>query len=206
MKYYFLLLLFVSNIILAQEEQTHCNIEQLSESISVQQSLNTFTQEKTIKVLSKPLRSTGQLLLIKEKGVIWQTLTPIKGTTVITPLQFIQLDQNDNPSSFNSAMNGQTSLTMSTIFLGLLSGDIERLQQYFLIDSYCYQDDWLLTFTTTDEQVDKFLQKIVLTGSTNKIKKIELFEANQDYSKITLQPNEDNLAIEQLVPYFENQL
>ena len=188
----------------SDEEQQFCELNKLSQQLSTELSLNEFTQSKTIKVLSRPLLSTGNLLLIKDKGVIWQTLSPIKGTTVITSSDFKQLDQNDMPSSFNNAMNGQASKTLSNIFLGLLSGDLERLQQHFTISGNCKQNDWQLTFMAADKQVSEFLQKIILTGQSNKILKVELFEANQDYSEIILQPKNDVTSIKKLEAYFES--
>ena len=195
---FLILIVKFSGLGFAKESSDECNLQQLSKQLSVKQSFNHFTQSKTIKVLSKPLISNGNLLLLKQKGVVWQTVSPIKGTTVITSSSFSQLDQNDKFSSFNNSLNSEASQTLSNIFLGLLSGDLDKLQQHFTITSRCQTNSWRLTFEVSDKKVGEFLQNIILTGKENNIEKIEIFEANQDYSEIQLQPSSDLDQIKKL--------
>ena len=44
-----------------------------------------FTKVRKLKILSRPFTTSGKILFLPEKGLVWQTLKPIEDTLFLWP-------------------------------------------------------------------------------------------------------------------------
>ena len=103
-----------------------------------------FTQDKTLKRLKRPLKSTGQVIFDRQLGLVWKTLTPIKSTSVITPSQIIQI----GPGGERQVLSNQASI--GELMLALFSGEVESLSTSFAVEP---QDKGCIKLTAKQEQI-----------------------------------------------------
>lgn len=189
MKPYPLLSLFLTLTLLFTSQASFacldrpCDLAQITEAIQSQQKLHKFSQEKTIKVLAKPLNSSGYLLLADNESVVWQTLKPIKSTTVISSSELQQFNKNDQPITLPANGNTQTSQLISSTFLSILSGDLNSLNDNFEVDLVCNDSGWDINLSPINPRIKRLIKHISIDGS-DQIEQLYFTEANDDVTRI----------------------
>lgn len=180
-----------------------CDLEEIAAKISDQPELNEFHQLKSIAVLTQPLKSSGYLLLADNDRLVWQTQTPIKSTTVISPNSFEQYNKHDNPVSTPANSNNKTSLLISSTFLSILSGDFESLNTNFKVDATCNSSGWDLNLSPTNHEIQRVIKHIQIKGNSS-IERLVFTEANDDVTRIIFDSIESIDIREQLVQFLVN--
>ncbi|GAA0208625.1 hypothetical protein GCM10009123_15110 [Kangiella japonica] len=177
-----------------------CDLKQITQVLQSQESLHQFSQEKHIKVLANPLKSSGYLLLADNDAVVWQTLKPIKSTTVISELEFKQFNKNDQPVSMPTNSDNQTSQLISSTFLSILSGNLNSLNANFEVEALCDQSSWDIRLTPTNPRIKRMIKLIQIDGSGH-IEHLSFSEANDDTTKLLFTPVSEPLIKKQLGSY-----
>ena len=177
-----------------------CDLNQITRVLNSQQPLHRFSQEKHIKVLAKPLKSSGYLLLADNDAVVWQTLKPIKSTTVITESEFKQFNKNDQPVSMPANADTQTSQLISSTFLAILSGNLNDLHANFDLVAVCDQANWEISLTPTHPRIQRLIKHIQIDGSAH-IEHLSFTEANDDTTKLLITPVSEPSIQKQLGSY-----
>ena len=167
-----------------------CDLKQVAKKLN-QPALSQFKQIKTIKVLSQPLESKGYLLLEDAKGLVWQTVTPIKSTTVITADQFQQFNKNDQPLTIPANANQSSGKIIATTFMNILSGNIEQLEQHFQVQSACNDHGWELQLTPDNAEVKQLIKHISIQGR-DQIKQVMFTEINDDVTRLIFNTENDD--------------
>ncbi len=144
-----------------------------------------FQQEKHLKFLKKPLLSTGTFIYDQNKGVLWQTLTPIVSTLRINEIQLTS-EQAIPP-------------TFGRIFKVLLGGELSRLTEDFEVTGTEQQGAWQLQLLPKDQLLKKVIGAIRLQGD-KEIRRWELQEINGNVTQINFSQisHPKNLSNEQL--------
>lgn len=192
-------LIFGSQSVWAYTEST-CDLKQITQVLKSQESLHEFSQEKHIKILAKPLKSSGYLLLADNDAVVWQTLTPIKSTTLISESQFKQFNKNDQPVSMPANADNQTSQLISSTFLAILSGNLDSLRENFEVIALCNQSAWDISLTPKNPRIQRLIKHIQINGS-EQIEHLSFTEANDDATKLLFTPISEPLIKKQLGSY-----
>ena len=135
------------------------------------------TQEKTLAILTRPMRSEGQLLFGRDHGLYWAISTPIAAETIITHDALIQI--TDNHRRIMTVAEQPALAAIGVIFFPVLSGDIASLQNAFAIQVSGDQQQWSLALTPRNEPLNRFIATITLTGS-NDLERIELHDHKGD--------------------------
>ncbi|GAA4360622.1 outer membrane lipoprotein carrier protein LolA [Kangiella marina] len=182
------------------EDSQVCDLDAITASIQNQDPLHSFEQEKHIAVLSKPLPSSGYLLLTEQGFVVWQTTKPIKSTTVIGNDSFQQFNKNDQPVSLPGNAKNQTSELISSTFLAILSGNLEALHHHFNVQSHCQEQGWALTLTPSNSEIERLLKQIYLSGE-QRINELHFTEANDDKTVLHFSSLQDSSLEQQLGQY-----
>lgn len=182
----------------------NCTLRTIETRIAQNKLLAEFHQAKFISTLTKPLSSQGNLLLVQDKGLIWQTQKPIKSTSVITDDGIAQYNLRDQKSSLTQNMANESGKQISNIFLGLFKGDIQNLSENFEISHQCQSESWTLTLVSTNSQLEQFIKKIDVVGNET-INTITLFETNNDKTVIELNLLKNDSINNDLEKYFELQ-
>jgi hypothetical protein len=132
-----------------------------------------FQQEKRLKILRKPLLSTGTFTYHQSKGVIWKTLTPIPSLLLVNNAHLLtgQGEQAVPP-------------VFGKVFKAMLGADLNQLTEGFVITGEDKKPAWRLQLTPKDELLKKIISSIVLRGDTE-LRLLELREVNGNLTHIS---------------------
>jgi len=137
-----------------------------------------FEQDKRLAGFAKPLKSSGDYLLVRGKGVLWRTLTPFASQLALTRgairADHFQLDAGKEPSV----------RVVTGLMLALLDGNLAALQaQFELSGSLRGAQGWLAQLTPREPALARLFQRIELEGD-RQVRRIQLFEAQGDQTLI----------------------
>jgi len=129
-----------------------------------------FQQEKRLKVLRKPLISTGTFTYHQSKGVIWKTLTPVASLLLVNDTRLLTgQGEQAVPAAFGK------------VFKAMLGGDLNQLTDGFSITGSDQKLAWQLELKPKDELLKKIISSIVLSGD----KELRLLEIQETGGNIT---------------------
>ncbi|MCX4025408.1 outer membrane lipoprotein carrier protein LolA [Endozoicomonas sp. SM1973] len=150
-----------------------------------------FNQEKHIKVLSRPLKSSGKFNLSEHQGLIWDTQQPTKNRIKVNSTGLYEWKSSG--SDFNqgqwqvkpeSQSAGFSRYAKS--FQALLNADIKQLQQEFDLYWQHTANNWQLGLKPKQtSQLTKLISWIKVTGS-DRVNMIQIREQSGDFSQINL--------------------
>jgi len=131
-----------------------------------------FLQEKHLKILRKPLQSTGTFTYHQSKGVIWKTLTPIVSLLLVNDTHLLTTQgEQAVPAAFGK------------VFKAMLGGDLKQLSDGFSITGSDKKTAWQLELKPKDELLKKMISIIVLAGD-NELRSLEIQEAGGNSTRI----------------------
>src|SRR5665811_2076955 len=132
-----------------------------------------FQQEKRLKVLRKPLISTGTFTYHQSKGVIWKTLTPVASLLLVNDTRLLTgQGEQAVPAAFGK------------VFKAMLGGDLEELSNGFSITGSDQKTSWQIELKPKDELLKKIISSFVLSGD-NELRMLEIQEAGGNMTRIT---------------------
>jgi len=146
-----------------------------------------FQQEKRLKILRKPLLSTGLFTYHQSKGVIWKTLTPIPSLLLVNDTRLMTgQDEQAVPAAFGK------------VFKAMLGGDLKVLSEGFDISGTNQKTTWQLQLKPKDELLKKIISTLLLSGD-NELRHLELQETggNLTYINFVNITHPDHLSPEQ---------
>jgi hypothetical protein len=121
-----------------------------------------FIQRKFLREIPRPLVSSGEFLLVRERGVWWHTQTPLESE--------LTLDA------------GAPLLALFTLDLDVLARSFEL----FLMPSATHeQSSWLLGLRPRDAALSAWFEQATLGGDAQ-LERITLFESTGDRTEIDL--------------------
>ena len=122
-----------------------------------------FTQTKTMQLLSRPLVSSGQMIFDPELGLYWQLQTPFATTLLVNQQRIVQISGDQR--SILTRAEQPAAFAFSQIFFQLLSGDIEGLEQQFMIN---YKPaagvGWQMALVPKEAQLRAVIAQVELLG------------------------------------------
>jgi hypothetical protein len=127
----------------------------------------TFVQTKEMKSFDKPLISTGKILAVREKGVIWLTETPQK--------------MKKNIPLIEEEMSKSEQAMISPFF----TGDYSALEKRFLLELTKDETSWLLAISPKSNALKRRLKSITIKSSNcNKYQEVIILSADGNPLKI----------------------
>ncbi|WP_236994144.1 LolA family protein [Candidatus Methylomicrobium oryzae] len=132
-----------------------------------------FRQEKNIKVLKKPLISTGTFIYHRSRGVIWQTLTPVPSMLLVNRTRLL-------------TAQGEQALppAFGRVFTAMFGGDLQSMQEGFEMAGTNGKNAWQLQLKPKDPVLQKIIAEVQLTGD-KELRQIDIKEANGNSTRIT---------------------
>jgi hypothetical protein len=132
-----------------------------------------FRQEKNLKVLKKPLISTGTFIYHRSRGVIWQTLTPVSSVLLVNQTRLLTAhDEQALPPAFGR------------VFTAMFGGDVQAMKEGFDISGTNDKTAWKLQLKPKDALLQKIIVDMQLTGG-KELQRIDIKEANGNFTRIT---------------------
>ena len=139
----------------------------------------TFTEEKRMTVLRKPLTSFGHLLFIPTHGLYRHLQKPFVQELLITPEAIHQRQANDRTTALAlETLPGAKAFVGA--FLALFSGSWDALLTHFEV--YFAQDSaqWQLGLKPTNAAMAKMIACLVLEGKQTHLDALWMQESNGD--------------------------
>ncbi|MEC4748663.1 outer membrane lipoprotein carrier protein LolA [Methylomicrobium sp. Wu6] len=134
-----------------------------------------FRQEKNIKILKKPLISTGTFTYHRKQGVIWQTLSPVPSVLLVNQTRLLTTQGEQNlPPAFGR------------VFTAMFGGDLQLMNEGFAIAGANGQGAWQLQLQPKDPLMQKIITGMQLTGD-KELKQLDIREANGNFTRITFE-------------------
>lgn len=152
---------------------TIAQVQQRLASAAVQR--GGFQQDKQLAGFAKPLKSLGDYLLVRGKGLIWRTTAPFASQLVLTRDRIaggagMQLDASKEPGI----------RVVTQLMLSLLDGDLGALQQAFEVQASLVGDKaWRAALKPKAAALAQLFSRIELEGD-RQLRRIVMTEAQGD--------------------------
>lgn len=144
-----------------------------------------FVQEKQVPGFRQPLRSQGDFLLARERGVLWQTRKPFPSELVLTRDRILSR-QPDGRSRVELDARQQPALaTVNATMFALLRGDLQALTARFALQpEWLAGGSWRLRLTPKSGALAQAFSVVTLEGDRY-VRRVELVERGGARSVLT---------------------
>ncbi|EOC7102675.1 outer membrane lipoprotein carrier protein LolA [Escherichia coli] len=144
-----------------------------------------FDQTRTIKDLPQPLRSQGQMLIVRDQGLLWDQTSPFPMQLLLDDKRMVQVI-NGQPPQIITAENNPQMFQFNHLLRALFQADRKVLEQNFRVEfADKGEGRWTLRLTPTTTPLDKIFNTIDLAGQTY-LESIQLNDKQGDRTDIAL--------------------
>lgn len=144
-----------------------------------------FDQTRIIKDLPQPLRSKGEMLIARDKGLLWDQTSPFPMQLLLDDKRMIQAVNGQPPQVISADTNPQM-FQFNHLLRALFRADPQVLAQNFRLDFVDKGEGrWTLRLTPTTTPLDKIFTRIELAGKSY-LDSIQLHDKQGDRTDILL--------------------
>ncbi|MBT0719693.1 LolA family protein [Rosenbergiella collisarenosi] len=123
-----------------------------------------FEQQRTIKGMPQTLNSSGEMVISRTSGLLWQQTTPFAMRLVLQQDRMLQQMQ-DQPPQVMTAQSNPQMFQFNHLLTALFTADRATLDNNFsLTFTPLEKDHWTLSLTPTTTPLDKLFSTITLQG------------------------------------------
>jgi hypothetical protein len=140
-----------------------------------------FEQERSMRVLKRPLLSRGRLTAVADQGVLWQVREPHEVTVLVTAHAILEWDDHGSPRRMMAASPVLGAL--GDALLGVLTGDTGKLGALFELSSLPAEQGWRLALAPKDPNLAPMITAIEIAGSQF-VEEVVISEAGGDRTVI----------------------
>ena len=138
-----------------------------------------FKEEKRIQLLKRPLRSTGELVFLPDKGLYRKLTQPFQQELIVNR-DFI-LQRDDDGKITRMATDKQPAArAFIENFLALFSGSWPALTERFEVNFAATSKGWQLGLRPKHPIMAKIISAIVIEGQGEQLDRLWVIEANGD--------------------------
>lgn len=152
-----------------------------------------FSQQRYLKALSKPITTSGNFTLVKNKGLLWVTEKPFANQLKVTSKGISQWNGSAWESNSRLGQGEQIKL-----FLGLLSGDTQALASQFGLTLSGNEKNWQLQLMPSSLLMKQIFSQIIIQGD-QLVQRIELHEKQGDRTVILFHNQQINQPLSSFV-------
>ncbi|VAW58519.1 hypothetical protein MNBD_GAMMA08-2543 [hydrothermal vent metagenome] len=147
-----------------------------------------FKQSRKLKILKKPLISTGKINFFSGTGIIWEINQPIRSKVIISENKITEITLLDDKETINTNPN---TAGFYTVLESIFNGHIEQIKKHFSASFTGDIKNWVINLTPSTEPLNKIFTNIKLSG-TRQINAITFNDYNQDTTIIELTASQKN--------------
>ena len=168
------------------------DLPQLMHSLAqVKEAKATFVESKFLKVLKKPLESSGTLIFQAPDHLEKHTLVP-KKESLILDQGVLRIDSPSRNMKRTLVLQDYPAIwAFVESIRSTLAGDLETLQQFYKIELTGDPAHWRMRLHPIDPRMREVIQEIRLNGHDNWIDSIETREANGDQTLMKVVRNDN---------------
>lgn len=139
----------------------------------------TFSEEKRVALLARPLTSTGTIHFARDKGIARTTLTPRPQRAVLTTKSLrIYKDKRTEEIPLDKSKDGKA---FALVFPALLRGDRGELERSFELGLHgSAKDWWALVLAPRSDSLRGLVRRIVVVGRKSELVSLHIAETNGD--------------------------
>jgi len=137
-----------------------------------------FEQEKILSRLGRSLKSSGNLIIAAEQGMVWDTLKPFPSTLALGKDYLVQ-SRPGGQKSVLSAQGNETFIRLADVISSVFSGNTRGLLENFEIYYSGSASGWELGLLPRDNAIASFAVRITMKGDSA-IRSILINEQNGD--------------------------
>jgi hypothetical protein len=143
-----------------------------------------YVEKKFSALLSAPVVSSGTLVY-RRPDVVEKNMTAPRQESFRIEGRELAVTRNGAQKRF--ALSSEPLLAAFAASLrGVLSGDARQLTEHFRLALEGTESDWRLEMTPIDEEITRYVERIVVSGRAGKVRQIEVREASGDRSVMTV--------------------
>jgi outer membrane lipoprotein-sorting protein len=142
----------------ASPDLLHSVLAELSQHTAVRAS---FTQQRQSPALAQPQTSSGQLLFVTSRGMLWQVQQPYQETLALTGSRTTRIDASGHAQAVR---NERGVSQISQMLQSMLAGQLDAVIKQFNVSVDGTTAQWTLHFTPKQSRVAQVLRSIQLDG------------------------------------------
>ena len=143
-----------------------------------------YVEKRFSALLSKPVVSSGTLVYRRPDLVEKNMVSPRQESFRIAGEELTVTREGGQK---RIALSSEPLIAAFAASLrGVLSGNAQQLGEHFRLALEGTEPDWKLEMTPIDEEVARYVERIVVSGSSGRVRQIEVREASGDRSVLTV--------------------
>jgi outer membrane lipoprotein-sorting protein len=162
-------------------------VEQLMRELSqVKRASGTFVERKELAVLTTPLESSGTLTYTAPGRLEKHTLKPKPESLILDEKSLVIEDKARNRRRTLTLEEHPVIWAFVESIRSTLAGDLKSLNRFYRVKLEGAENRWQLTLQPRDANMLAVVESIAISGSTNLVTAIEVYEARGDRSVMTI--------------------
>ena len=144
-----------------------------------------FSQEKQVPGFRSPLRSSGQFLIARDKGVWWQTRKPFASELVITRDRILNRSDDGRSHVAADARQQPALRQVNAVMFALMSGDVQAITRYFDAKPELLEGgQWRLQLAPKPGALTRVFARITLAGARH-VQQVDILERSGDHTRLS---------------------
>lgn len=140
-----------------------------------------FKQTKTIRKISRDIKSSGTFIIADGDGILWETQKPFLSAMIIKKSGIEQINSKGK-KTIVSSNNNEVFSNFSSLMTSLFKGDVETLKKNFDIKFFGTTEKWNINLVPKGNTVKKVIESIEMQGNKT-IDSMVLNEPSGDFTK-----------------------
>lgn len=171
----------------AAETAAPWGIEQLMQDLAqVKSARGRFVERKYLAILNAPLDSSGTLVYTAPARLEKITLLP-KAESLVLDQDKLVIEYKDRNQRRTLALQEYPVIwAFVESIRSTLAGDLKTLHRFYLTSLEGSADKWRLSLIPADAKMHSVVKEINIGGSRNRVRAIEIIEAEGDRSVMTI--------------------
>lgn len=143
-----------------------------------------FEQSKQLKGFRHPLVSRGDFLLLRDRGVAWDTREPFASSTLLTRERLLTRLPDGSTRVLVDAGTSPGMAAVNALLMALVAGDLDALSTQFDAGETLLADGaWQLRLRPRDAGLARMFTTIELRGDRH-VREVEITETGGDHTLI----------------------
>lgn len=187
MRFCFAMLLFVAGLAQAPSAVASDGLAGVRDRIEQPEVLRgRFEQEKQLKGFRNPLRSAGTMLLVRERGIAWDTSEPFASSAVLTREKLTSELPDGSRQVLLDAADGPAAGATAGLLMALVAGDLDALAERFEIAETLLDDGaWQLELRPREPALQRVFARFELAGDRH-VREVLIEETGGDTTRVRL--------------------
>ena len=144
-----------------------------------------FVEKKYIAILDQPVESSGELRYVPPDRLEKRTIAP-KPELLVLAGDTLTLERDKRKLTLQLRDYPQIAAIVESL-RGMLSGDRTALEKTYRLEVHGSRERWTLVMLPSDAKLAELVLRIDVTGSRDRVRTIEIRQADGDRSVMTIE-------------------